>query len=466
MLTPRELELLTAYVDGTLSRREQRAVKRLVRARPEARRLLRSLVRDSRELQALPAVPAPVDFAAQVLSTIAQQPPRPTPTTTTVTTTAAQGPAPLRLAPRTPASPPATPVRWYWGYAAAAAVFLVVGGGSFLLHRPGPTPMASRPDGGNSLAKQTPGPTPPEKTPVREPDPIVREMPAPRWPEFPPTVKVIPDEEPEEIDLPVAPRPLPLPNEVPRSPVLASPHQELPNQLERVEFALPRVHIFHGLDVPEQYRALRDQLALGSGYRVEIPTRDATRGLERVRLALSAHKTQWTLPADVQLRLKKGLRSDYALFLENVAPEDLLEALKQAGLADRTAAQKRPAELTFEGPLIVRETARVDRRELKDLLGIDPLSVRPTTSSGVSGSSPGVDIHKSIEESTGATINETLDGRGVPRPGSSARGQSAGIVLALPANRVRAPEVKKFLESRPTARPGTLQVLIVLRNVN
>jgi hypothetical protein len=465
MLTPRELELLTAYVDGTLSRREQRAVKRLVRARPEARRLLRSLLRDSREMQLLPAVPAPVDFATQVLSTIAQQPPRPVSTTPSVTTTTTTAPAPLRLAPRTPASLPATPVRWYWGYAAAAAVFLVVGGGSFLLHRPGPTPVASRPEGGTPLAKQTPSPTP-EKPPVREPDPIVRELPAPRWQEFPPTVKVIPDEDagedPEEVDPPVRPRPLPQPNEVPRSPVLASPHQELPNQLERVEFALPRVHIFHGLDVPEQYRALRDQLALGSGYRVEIPTRDSTRGLERLRLALSAYKIQWTLPADVQARLKKAVRSDYALFLENVAPEDLLEALKQAGLADRTAAQKRPADLTFEGPLIVRETARVDRRELKDLLGIDPLSVRPTTASGGSG----VNIHKSLQESTGATINETLDGRGIPRPGSTARGPSAGIVLALPPSRAKAPEVKRFLDSRPTARPGTLQVLIVLRNVN
>lgn len=470
MLTPRELELLTAYVDGTLSRSEYRAVKRLVRAKPAARRLLRSLMSDSRELQLLPAVPAPVDFASQVLANLAQQPPRtPTPATPTAATPTAVMPtvtpiASVRRVSPTPASPPATPVRWFWGYAAAAAVFLAVGGGSFLLHRPGAAPVAVFPEGGNTVAKQTPSPSP-EKPPVREPETIVRETPSvPRWQDFPPTVKIIPDEEPDEIETPT-PRPLPKPNEVPRSPVLASPHADLPNQLERVEFALPRVHIFHGLDVPEQHRALRDQLTLGSGYRIEIPSRDGTRALERLRQAFVAQKTQWTLPADVQLRLKKSLRSDYALFLENIAPEDLLEALKQAGLSDRTAAQKRPAELAFEGPLIVRETARIDRRELKDLLGLDPLSVRPTPSGTSPTTTPGVDIRKSLEESTGTTINDSLEGRGVPRPGA-ARGASAGIVLALPTGRTRVPEIKKFLDGRPAPRAGTLQILLVLRNVN
>jgi len=461
-LTPRELELLTAYVDGTLSRSQYRQVKRLVRAKPTARRLLRSLLQDSRELQRLPAVPAPVDFAAAVLSQLEKQPLR-------CPRGFGKG-QPLPAAPAAPAVLPpgasslTAPVGWFWGYAAAAAVFLAVCAGSMLLHRPGATEprVATRSTSGNndSLVQERPEPAP-EKPAPREADPLVREMPrVPRWLDFPPIVKVIPDDEPDESE--EAPsRPLSPPNERPGAAVLASPPQELPHQLERVEFALPRVHVFHGLDVPEQHRALREQLTLASSYRVEIPARDGTRGLERLRQALAAQKVQWTVPAEVQLRLKRLLRSDYALFVENISPEELLEAFKQAGLADRAAAQKRPLELAFEGPLIVRETARVDRRELKDLLGIDPLRVRPMASMP-----PSVDIRKSLEESTGTTINETLQGRGIPRPGTTARLPSVGLVLALPLGRSKPPEVKKFLDSRPLPRAGTLQVLIVLRNLN
>ena len=45
------------------------------------------------------------------------------------------------------------------------------------------------------------------------------------------------------------------------------------------------------------------------------------------------------------------------------------------------------------------------------------------------------------------------------------RQPSVGIVFALPAARVRPPELKRFLDSRPAERPGTLRVLLVLRNV-
>ncbi|MFQ3592541.1 MAG: hypothetical protein SNJ82_05035, partial [Gemmataceae bacterium] len=221
-LTPRELELLTAYVDGTLSRSDYRLVKRLVRAKSSARRLLRSLLHDSRELQRLPAVPAPVDFSAVVL---AKLPPRVPAGTARSGGTGRQVPVQL---PRRVSVPT---VGWFWGYATAVAVFLIVGGTSFVLHRsgpvPAPMPLAARPEDKNdkTLAKETHEAPAPEQTAPREPVPIVRDTPnLPRWPDFPPTVKVIPDDEPEELHEPL-PQPLPLPTETPRTPVLASPQQ-------------------------------------------------------------------------------------------------------------------------------------------------------------------------------------------------------------------------------------------------
>src|SRR5262249_11018596 len=156
----------------------------------------------------------------------------------------------------------------------------------------------------------------------------------------------------------------------------------------------------------------------------------------------------------------RNLRSDLAIYLENIAPEDLADALAKAGTADREAAKKRASERYFEGALIVRELfGREDRRELKALLGQDPLETRPTSARPLA-----VDIRKSLPDSTDSAVTDALDGKGVPRPGV-ARGRSVGMVFTLPAARGRTPEVQKFLSARPVGRPGTLQVLLVLRNV-
>jgi hypothetical protein len=436
MLTPQELELLTGHVDGELSGRDRRQLDRLLQRSAEARALLESLMSDSHEVQLAPAVPAPFDFSANVLDTIA-----------------ARKVQPAR------ATPPAVarPLAPYFAYVAAAAILLAVGVGSFLAHWPTDRPTTYP---GPGMARKTP--EPPPKTPREE---IVQKDPEPGptlppWVEWPTTVRVVPAEEPDEPEEPEVPA-VPAPREGPKpmTPVLASGQREGFNQLERVEFALPRVHIFHGLDKLDQGKALREQLGLGSGYRVEIPARDAGRGLERLRVALSGKRATLTYTAETQSRLKKGPRSDYAVFLENIAPQDLASALQTAGTEDRNAAQKRSMDLYFDGKLVVREFGRVDRRELKDLLGLDPLGTRPSPPPPA-----GVDIRRPIEESTGAAVAGMLEGRGVPRPREGARGPSVGIVLPLHP-RMKSAEVKKFLETRPPMRPGTLQVLIVLRNV-
>ena len=59
MLTSDELELLTAAVDGELTRAQRREVARLLRSKPEARRVYSDLRGDSRKLQQMPLLLAP-----------------------------------------------------------------------------------------------------------------------------------------------------------------------------------------------------------------------------------------------------------------------------------------------------------------------------------------------------------------------------------------------------------------------
>jgi hypothetical protein len=255
----------------------------------------------------------------------------------------------------------------------------------------------------------------------------------------------------------------PLPPEKPvrpHAPVLASGEMEPVGRLERVELALPKVHVLHGLNVPAQGKALREQLSKAGAFRVELPARDATRGLERLRKALSALKTNLVLDPNAQVRLRKpGWRTDFAVYLEGVSPETLAEALRRVGQADRAAAQKKASEMYLEGPLVVRELTRWDQRDMKELLGVSPL----LSHSGPKP--PPVDIRKPLDELTGKQVADALEGRGVPRPGSKASTPGRGIVLMLGGPRGKSAELKKFLESRGPVRPGTIQVLLVLRNV-
>lgn len=436
MLTADELELLTAAVDGELSPRQRRQLARLLKSKPEARRVYDELRGDSRELQALPLIPAPSDLHQTIVEAAARLPaPRP----------ASQ--------PRQPRQP--RPVPGWALYAAAAVVLLAVGLTSFFLHswQRGPSvphvkapPQSPQPEEPKTLPPprewvEAPPPTPPK-------GPLVHEM---------PPIRIIEgdglDDEFDEMPLPITPV-------RPHAPVLASGETEPLGRLERVELALPRLHVLHGLSVPAQNQALRDQLGKGNAFRVELPARDATRALERLRTALATLKTPLLLDANVQARLKKpSFRSDFAVYLEDISPDALTEVLRLVGQADRAAAEKKANEMYLEGPLVVKEMTAWDRRDLKDLLGIDPLLDRPQSKAQA------IDIRKPLNEMTDKQVNEALEGRGVPRPGSKVLTPGRGLIQAVGVPRGKSPELKKFLDSCGPAVPGTIQVLIVLRNV-
>lgn len=430
MLTSDELELLTAAVDGELSPRQRRQAARLLRSNPEARRFFSELRGDSRELQKMPAVPAPSGLHRTILQAAARLP-----------------------APRAekPAARPRPLPQWL-AYAAAAALLFAVGLASFLLQFAG-----SGPDDGPPVARRGRGKPPeaPTKQPERElvsdapkPPPAAEEM---------PSVRIVEGDNPDETEE-VAPPPKPV---LPHAPVLASGEMEPVGRLERVELALPKVHVLHGLGAPAQAKALRDQLGKAASFRVELPARDAARGLERVRSALSGLKTNLTLDLGVQARLNRPVgRTDFAVYIDDISPEVLAEALQRVGQADRAAALKKANERYLEGPLVVRELTRWDRHELKGLLGVDPLLTQSFPGA------PAVDISKPLSETTGKQVVDSLEGRGVPRPGSKAVSPGRGIVLMLGGLKGKhSEELRAFLKSRGPARPGTVRVLLVLRNL-
>jgi anti-sigma factor RsiW len=129
MLPERYRQLLTACVDGELNRRQRRRVERLLKRSPEARQVLQKLLGDARALRQLPPTPPPANLAEAVLTQIHER----------------------RLRPSRHArlnNPPALPA--WTGLAAAAAVLLILGVGSYLYFAasflsPSPTSVARVP---------------------------------------------------------------------------------------------------------------------------------------------------------------------------------------------------------------------------------------------------------------------------------------------------------------------------------
>jgi hypothetical protein len=444
MLAPHDQELLTAYVDGELTARQRRHVARLLRRSGEARVLLRQLQEDARQLRLLPSATLQVDLSGPILETISRRRLQP-----------------MRRPPRVAAASVAAFPAWT-GFAAAAAVLLLVGVGSFLHYSrsfnssgSGTAKRQENPDKGsvvppidNGLAKdernqdlprakagsqehsqeepvpETPGKA---KNPDKDNEPLVA----------PPRTKTNPD--------------------LPDAPILASGEKEAAGKFEIVKVALPVLFKLHELDQAEAAGKLRDKLSSASAFRIELLCKDATRAVARLRSAFAAHKVALVIDAAAQARLKKPLwRTDYAVFLENVTAHELASILGRTGKVDRDrtpAGSKKSPEPRFDGPVVVKEMSSWDVRELTDLLGVDPTTNRPKPPAR-----PAIDISKPLP--TEDEVKAALDGKGVPRPGAN-----NALVLPLSSSKSRSPELRRFLDGRQPLRPATVQVFLVLRNV-
>jgi hypothetical protein len=443
MLPERQVRLLTAYVDGELNTPQRRQVSRLLRRSPEARALLRSLQDDSRQIHNLPRLPAPVDLCGPILAAIGPTRPR-----------LVNRPRPVR----------ATYPAWT-GWAAAAAVLLAVGMGTFLTcidtptRGPGQTAnqgTTTQPDVGKGqpsvLDKHVARSTSPGKA---------TEEPGPNPPVDVPGPQRKQDDSNEKSSTPTI-QSTPVPDR-PEGPVLAAPDTKGPApRMERVELALPIIHELFDLDRPENARKLREQLVTAPSFRIELLARDASRGLQRLRLAATSQKLSLVLDPIAQARLRKPqFRHDFALFVENITPADLVALLRAVARADRLSSDNRKsAERRFDGSVVVKELSSWDRKELADLLGVDPTTNRPAPPK----TQPGLDIRRSLGEQTGTDVADVLAGKRAPRPGTSQPDQAI-LVLPLSSPRSRSKEVRQFLDQRKPARTGTLQVFLVLRNL-
>lgn len=446
MLPDRITELLAAYVDGELPASEVQAVHELLARFPEAAQLLQRLQADAQRLRHAPRATPTRDLVPDVLQAIAS----------------------LKVQPvrRRPVARPAPLPAWA-GLAAAAAVLLVVSGTSYLYFQSAQSELAadvplvraeprseSEPD-----ARPWELVPPPQVASAALPP---EEDPAPETPATPPAA-VVQAPAPRTPDPESPPADVPLPDRGVLGTRARKPDlfQEVPDP------QLALILSLRDLEQEKQRQRLMDELHKDSAYRLEIGCFESARAFEQLHAAFRAQGVRLVIDPDAAACLKLGLKMNYVLYTDQVTAEELTKVVQLLGSDDRKAETRRRGDGQFDKMIVSRMT-ETDHKELARMLGVDPTQLPPPRPR----SPLEVDIRRPLAETTKDQVTQSLKGQGPPRPESRKASprvpERLAVVLAYNPTRPRpasSKEVKQFLDARREARPGSLQMFLVLRGI-
>jgi len=446
MLSERLTKLLTAYVDGELDARRCEAVLSHVQKSPEAREVLRQLQEDSNRLRQLPILRPPQDLSQKIAQRLAE---------------------PVVLPLRVTVPKVASPFPRGYGLATAAAVLLAMGVGAWYyltavreVNRP--TAAEQEADGNHFAVKSDgPGEAPKIAANPKQPDQ--------------PAIGAVAEKEPRSAPAPwnlVRPADDTLAKSSEVTPPskrdeLASPDRKKEDHFAPIPY---RVAVFmptRDLTQPTQQQELLNKLRGASAQHLDLYCRQTATALDRLQGAFKTQSIQFVMTPDAENAHKLGLKTDYLLYGENVAPEDVVTALRQVAIDERKAeagrrGPKQPGQ--FQN-VLVDGISPDDYRLLKRVLDVD-LS-KPD--GGQRNTRPGIDPLKPLAARTADDVVRSLKGQGTPRPEPCKSMSKApeGLLVVSTCNPIhpdpKVPQVQRFLNSRKDRLPGTMQILVVLR---
>lgn len=454
MVPERISVLLTAYIDGELSSRKKRAVQRLLRKSPEARALLAQLQDDSKLLRLVPRPRLERDLSAQVLRSI--------------------GDRRLAINRRVVVAQRAPFPAWI-GYAAAAAVLFAVFSGSYLYFYAGNNAQNTAHNNGHKNRGNGIGPAPAYTSPLLANndqgtgDPV--EPPTPPEPVRPTPEK--PNLTPEKVAVETPKKAPEKPKATPETPKNSSEDVFTTRKLNPKFETFKEVTSVRDIvslamwefEKEQSRKKVQSELEKDAAHRMELFFK-SPRALERIEAAFKAQGVRLLVDQLAQTRMKNQVPTNYVLFVEDITPDEMTKILETLGIEDKKLETAKKGSGQF-GKMYLLGMTNEDHEELRNLLGADPVKFGPPPKGPL-----GVDIRKPVSSKTASEVSDALSGKGVPRPGA---GKPAAVPLTRQAivvsyNPVRPPktskEIQQFLDSRPAKRPGTLQILLVLRANN
>lgn len=360
-------KILTAYVDGELSPRQRRAVRRYLTRSLKARKLVRALKRDARQLQTVNWPTLNRDLSDTILDQIKTLP-------EFQFAVAANRRRSFAWAPR---------------WSAAAAVLLAVGLTSYLYF--------AQPTGETSPVAQTP---PGSDTTSVEPLPAALGQ---------------PEAEPLE-----APRRS-------NTDVFAFPNLKVP-QVRLAQVQVPSIFELSNLQKPADADHFKHDLRQTPVSRLDLFTLGSTRGLDKLRGACKAEGIDVRIDAAAEEFVMRGLERTWAVYIENIRPEEAARLLARLSADDKKVGHFQTAVLaatTAEDMAGVlggtgKELAPPSQRPVDQGTAGEILSGLPGEDSTAKARTPRLVVvpHEPMREMPYDEVKNLLDGYRHSRPGT------------------------------------------------
>jgi hypothetical protein len=425
MLPADQIELLTAAVDGELTPRQARRLRRLLAASDEARTLFGRVQADAARLRNLPKATPPADLPERIMAKVAAAPP------------------PVLATPAQPASVPFRRARTWVPVAVAASLLIGVTVSSFLFFarttggrvgvvansggeqpKQGPVVVIT-PETANALPSEH------ERLPA---GPVANEPPAPR-------VVARNDASPS-----TAPQPRPKFDTGPRQPanlVGAQPLPDLP-PFDRVQVRLPPLFAASELDRDDVRAALVEELGREHAYQINLFVKDPSRAAELLQAA--ARSVGLAVHADAaaadRIKTRKPTTA-FVLFTESLTPTEVRNLLSRVATDDAKASAR-----VFD-TIHVTPLHPADQRDLHSVLGFD---VNPAKKAS--------NDPRSISSGTADQVAKNVGGRGGEK--------SAVLASYLPSNLRTPPTMSRaltqFVNARGERKPNAIAAVIVVRH--
>jgi hypothetical protein len=217
--------------------------------------------------------------------------------------------------------------------------------------------------------------------------------------------------------------------------VFAFPNLKAPH-LQLAQVRVPRIFQLRDLQRPAETAKFQEQLAGAAMFRLDLfATRTAT-GLNRLQTVCQAEGVEVCIDPASQEFVNRGLERTWALYAENIRPDEVVRVLGKLSANDKKAGEFQHAVLTA-----------VTAEELAEVLGGTGKDLAPPS-------------QRPVEDGTAGQIVSSLPGR---KPERTAANRFI-VVPHEPPRETPYDEVKRMLDNYREVRPGTIQLLLVLWN--
>jgi hypothetical protein len=246
--------------------------------------------------------------------------------------------------------------------------------------------------------------------------------------------------------------------EIPSQSALTAPFSPRLNLFKAEMPKLPPILGVRELNQSMQRSVFRDVVQAEDACHIDLFCKDANRGFERVQMALRACGKRTIVEALAQQRLQAHLKTSFVFFTESMTPDEI------ARLFDLLAVEENKSEARQMEKVVVTALSPSSQKTLATLLGIDPKQLNLKTKSTAAP-----DPQKPISDATADKVARALAEK-EKAAGAPARNVD-NLAIALSYNPVRptpglSKEVREFINQHKERRPGTVALMLVIRNLD